>query len=139
MKKALYLFSLLFGLSLFIYFYLFNFDNMSETRLVEVVLYWYSPLAFGLYGLIALRISNTIGEDNDNAIKHLFSGDDYLMLPITIILFALSGIIGALFFFVPLAIFKVKRDHFDIYVASFGTIFFIALLYLFLVGIFPSL
>ena len=139
MRKALYLFSLLFGLSLFIYFYLFNFNNMSETKLVEVVLYWYSPLAFGLYGLIALRISKTIGEENDSAIKHLFSGDDPIMLPLTILLFALSGVIGAIFFFVPLAIFKVKRDHFDIYVASFGTIFFIGLLYVFIVGIFPSL
>ena len=139
MRKALYLFSLLFGFCLFVYFYLFNFDNMSETRLVEVVLYWYSPLAFGLYGLVALRISKTIGEENNSAIKHLFSGDDHLMLPLTVLLFALSGIIGALFFFIPLSIFKVKRDNFDIYVASFGTIFFIGLLFLFIVGIFPSL
>lgn len=139
MRKTLYILSLGLGLGLFIYFYLFNFDNMSETRLLEVVLYWYAPLAFGMYGLIAQRISKTISEENNNAIKHLFSGDDPLMFPLTVLLFLLSGIIGALFFFIPLSIFKVKQDHFDIYVAAFGTIFFLLLLYVFIVAIFPSL
>jgi hypothetical protein len=139
MKKALYLISLGLGVILFFYFYLFNFDNMSETRLLEVVLYWYSPLIFGLYGLIALRIHNTIGEGNNNAVSHLFSGDDRLMLPFAIILFVLGGAIGALLFFLPLSIFKVKQDNFDVYVAVSATIIFLGLLWFFFVALWPSL
>lgn len=139
MRKTLYILALGLGFGLFIYFYLFNFDNMSETKLLEVVLYWYAPLAFGLYGLMAQRISKTISEENNNALKHLFSGDDPIMLPLSVLLFALSGIIGAVFFFIPLSIFKVKQENFDLYVAAFGTIFFIVLLYFFIVAIFPSL
>jgi hypothetical protein len=112
---------------------------MSETRLLEVVLYWYNPLVFGIYGLMALRIKKHIGDEDNNAIKHLFSGNDPIMLPLTIILILLSGIIGAVLFFVPLSIFKVKDDMFDVYVSSTATVFFILLLYLFFELLWPSL
>ncbi|MCB0401810.1 MAG: hypothetical protein KDD41_06985 [Flavobacteriales bacterium] len=139
MKKLIYLSSLGLGLGLFIYFYLFNFNSMSETKLLEVVLYWYTPLIFGLYGLTALRIAKTIGEKNNHAISHLFSGDDPLMLPMTIALFLVGGVIGVLFFFLPLSIFKVKRAHFDVYVSLAATAIFLVLLWLFFVLLWPSL
>ncbi len=112
---------------------------MSETRLLEVVLYWYTPLIFGIYGLTAMRIAKTIGEENNNAVSHLFSGDDPVMMPMAIILFLLGGVIGLLFFFLPLSIFKVKRDHFDVYVSLSATAIFLVLLWLFFVLLWPSL
>ena len=139
MKKTLYLISLGLGLCLFIYFYLFNFDNMSESRLLEVVLYWYTPLVFGLYGLVALRIKKTITEGHNNTVQHLFSGDDPLMIPFCVILFILGGAIGALLFFIPLSIFKVKEENFDVYVAVSATFIFLGLLWFFFVALWPSL
>lgn len=112
---------------------------MSETELLEVVLYWYTPLVFGLYGLTALRIHNTIGDGNNNAISHLFSGVDPRMLPLAIILFILGGAIGLFLFFLPLSIFKVKQDNFDVYVSVTATIIFLGLLWLFFVALWPSL
>ena len=139
MKKTLYFLALGLGLCIAIYFYLFNFNNMSETELVNSVLYWYVPFIFGLYGLTAHRIAKTIGEENNNTIKHLFSGDDPLMIPLTVMLFLIGGIIGIIFFFLPLSIFKVKQDNFDLYVASTATIIFLVLLFAFFVLLWPSL
>lgn len=112
---------------------------MSETELIEVVLYWYTPLIFGLYGLTAKRIQKTIGEENNNALSHLFSGNDPMMLPMAMVLFILGGAIGLVLFFLPLSLFKVKQSQFDVYVAFTATLIFLVLLGLFFVVLWPSL
>lgn len=138
MKKALYLLSLGFGLCIAIYFYVFNFDHMSETMLVNCVLYWYAPLIFGLYGLTARRIHSTIGDSENTAIQHLFSGDTF-MIVLAIILMLIGGIIGILMFFLPLLIFKPKTENFDLNVAISGTIIWLIFLYVFFLVLWPSL
>lgn len=139
MKKTIFLLAVGLGLCISIYFYLFNFNNMSETMLINSVLYWYVPLIFGLYGITAQRISNTIDENNNNTISHLFSGKDTLMITLTIILIVLGGIVGILLFFIPLLIFKPKTDGFDIKVAVIGTVIWLIFLYGFFILLWPSL
>jgi hypothetical protein len=139
MKKIIYLLSLFLGLGLCIYFYFINFDNMSETMLVNSVLYWYVPVIFGLYGLTALRISKTIDVSSDSTIKHLFSWEDSLMNVLLIALFILGGLVGILLFFIPLAIFKPKSRNFDIYVSILGSVVWLVILFAFFVILWPSL
>ena len=139
MKKIIYLLSIAFALVIIIYFYFINFNSMSETELVNSVLYWYVPLIFGLYGITALHINKTISEDSKSAVGHLFSGKDTLMTVFAVILLLLSGLIGILLFFVPLSIFKVRSKNFDISVASFGLVMWLGLLVFFFQILWPSL
>ena len=64
---------LLAGLGIFICFYIFNFDSMSETELLNNVLYWYIPLIFGVFGLAAIRLHKAMDRDS-NPIGFLISG-----------------------------------------------------------------
>lgn len=136
--KPIYQLCLLIGLGVFVYFYFFNFDNMSETQLVNSVLYWYVPLAFGLYGLIALRIKNRIPETQKNVLGYVFSGKDPLLL-ILVILLGVSGLIGLLVLLLPLLLFKVQKSSYDISVALIGSVLLLLLLLLFLKVLWPSL
>ncbi len=136
--KPLYQLCLVIGLGLFVYFYFFNFDNMSETQLVNSVLYWYVPLAFGLYGLIALRIKNRMPETYKNVLPYVFSGKDPLLL-ILMILLGVSGLIGLLVLLLPLLLFKVKNPVYDFSVALVGSVLLLLLLLLFFKVLWPSL
>jgi len=137
--KPLYVLSLLVGLGLCIYFYIFNFDNMSETMLINSVLYWYMPLTFGLYGLAARRISSTIEDSSQSAMGHLFSGKDNLMTVLGVIILIMGGLIGILLFYLPLIMFKVRKKGFDFLVALTGTVFWLVILFFILVVLWPSL
>lgn len=139
MNKTIYTLSIFFGLGLVVYFYFFNFDNMSETELINSVLYWYVPLIFGLYGFTAIRIKTTIDASNQSTIKHFFSWKDNVLTIFAIILLILGGFIGIVLFFLPLIIFKVKSDYFDIKVSIFGTLLWLVTLYVFFEAIWPSL
>ncbi len=112
---------------------------MSETMLVDAVLYWYVPLIFGLYGLTGLRINKTIDADNNNALQHLFHGGDRIIITLALSITVLGGIIGVILFFIPLIIFNAKSSNFDIYVAAFGTIIWLIFLYTFFILLWPSL
>lgn len=137
--KIIYQLSAFFALGLIIYFYFINFNNMSETELVNSVLYWYVPLIFGLYGITALRISKTIDDSTTSSVKHLFSGKDRLMTFLAVVLLILGGIIGIFLFFLPLVLFKAKTSYFDIAVAVFGTALWLIGLFAFFVLLWPSL
>ena len=136
--KYLYQLCVLVGLGLFVYFYFFNFDNMSETRLLEVVLYWYVPLAFGLYGLVALRIKNRIPKDSKNVLSYIFSAKDPLLL-IIIILLGIMGLLGLAVLLLPLVIFDPRKQRYDISVSILGALILIILLWLFIVVLWPAL
>lgn len=137
--KPIYVLSLLIGLGLCIYFYLFNFDNMSETMLINSVLYWYMPLTFGLYGLAASRISSTIDDSSQSSLKHLFSGKDVLMTVLAVVILIMGGLIGILLFYLPLVMFKVRTKGFDFFVALTGTLFWLVVLFVILVVLWPAL
>ena len=136
--KLLYQLSVAAGLGLFIYYYFFNFDNMSETRLLEVVLFWYVPLAFGLYGLVAMRIKNRIPKESKGVLHYIFSGKDALLLVI-IILLGLMGLIGLAVLLLPLVIFDPKKSRYDISVSILGALVLVILLWLFIVVLWPAL
>jgi hypothetical protein len=136
--KPLYQLSVLAGLGIFIYIYFFNFDNMSETQLVNAVLYWYSPLAFGFYGLIAFRIKDKMPETESNVLMYVFSGKDPLIL-ILLILLGISGLIGLLVLLLPLLIFNVRKPAYDISVALTGVFLLLILLVLFFQVLWPAL
>ncbi|MBT8261184.1 MAG: hypothetical protein KJO05_00065 [Bacteroidia bacterium] len=136
--KPLYQLFVLAGLGIFAYFYFFNFDNMSETELVNSVMYWYVPLAFGLYGLIAFRIKKRMPETENNVLKYVFSGKDQVIL-ILMILLGLSGLIGLLVLLLPLLIFNVRRPGYDLSVALVGAFLLLILLAVFFKVLWPSL
>lgn len=136
--KPLYQLCLIAGLGVFVYFYFFNFDNMSETQLVNSVLYWYIPLAFGLYGLIALRIQNRMPDPRKSVLIYIFSGKDPLLL-ILVILLGVSGLLGLLVLLVPLLLFKVYRSSYDLKVAATGAALLLLLLLLFFKVLWPAL
>jgi len=139
MNKSLYLFSIVISLGLIFYLYFINFDNMSETELVNSVLYWYIPLVFGMYGLTALRLKKNATEDDTSVVKKLFQSQDNSMTALAITILLLGGIIGIVLFFLPLSIFKEKSKNFDISVAIFGTILWLVALFGFFVLLWPSL
>ncbi len=139
MKKTLYTIGILAALGLLVYFYLINFDNMSETELVNSVLYWYVPLVFGLYGITALRIAKGAEAAGMTSVKYLFSGKDALLLALAILVLVLSGFIGFLVFLLPLVIFKPNNPNFDLFVALTGTFLWLILLYFFFQVLWPAL
>jgi len=126
------------GIGLLIYIYLFNFDAMSETEMVNSVLYWYVPLIFGIYGIIALRIKNKIGDDEMSPLKFISSGKDGLLLAL-MILIGCGGLVGFVLLLIPLSVFKVKAPNFDLKVALMGTGLCVLLLWGFFYLMWPSL
>jgi hypothetical protein len=137
--KFLYLAALLAGFGIVVYFYGFNFDNMSETDLVNSVLYWYVPLTFGLYGLAALRVKKTADENTKSALGHIFSGKDVGLTILGVLLIVLSGVVGFLLFIIPMVLFKVKFKGFDLIVAVTGSLLWLAGLFVFFQVLWPSL
>lgn len=137
--KRLYQLAIALGIGIAGYFYLFNFDNMSETELVNSVLYWYIPLAFGLYGITALRIKKNADEHTNSSIKLLFSNKDKGLLMLSIIVLLVSSVFGMVVFFVPLLMFKPNSERFDLNVALVGTILWLVLLFLFFKVLWPAL
>ncbi|MEL6811083.1 MAG: hypothetical protein AAFP76_07095 [Bacteroidota bacterium] len=138
MYKRLFQLALAIGIALFAYTYLYDFDKMSETQMLNSVLYWFVPLIFGLYGLLATRVKERIPLEEKNVINYCFSGKDKGLL-ITIILLATFGVLGFIVLLVPLALFKIKDGRFEIYVALTGAVIMLVILYIFLKVLWPSL
>lgn len=126
------------GIALLVYYYVFNFDSMSETELVNSVLNWYAPLIFGVYGLIALRIKSKMGDSELSLTKFLISGKDGMLLML-FILIGCGGLIGFILLLIPLSIFKVQSANFDFKVALVGTALCIVLLWVFFQVLWPAL
>lgn len=139
MRKLLYFLFLAIGFGIFVYFYIINFNNMSEGDLVTYATAWYIPLIFGLYGLYAVHIQEKAGPEDTNALKFIFSGKDSGLLVITIGLAGISGVFGAIFFIIPLALIKPQFRFFPLFTALIATVFWVVLLAFFLLLIFPSL
>ena len=136
--KLLFYCSLGLGLTLLVYIYGLNFNTLSETELVNSVLYWYIPTIFGLYGLAANRIKSGI-EVDVSAISHVIKGADKKLSILAIILAAISGVAGIIFFFLPLAILKPQSTAYELKVALTGVVFWLVGLFIFFVAIWPSL
>ncbi|MDC8003399.1 hypothetical protein POV27_05015 [Aureisphaera galaxeae] len=136
--KNLYYLGIAIGLGLLIYFYGFNFDNMSETELVNAVLYWYVPLIFGIYGIAALYIKKKMKDHSLSPVKYVFSGKDGALI-ILVALIGCGGLIGLFLFLIPLALVKVADMRFDLKVALLGTALCLLLLYLFFKVLWPAL
>lgn len=134
----LYIAAILTGLALLVYYYAFNFDNMSETQLVNSVLYWYVPLIFGIYGIIASRIKSKMGDNEMSPIRFLFTGKDGLVL-LLVIFIGCGGLLGLVLLLIPLALFKVSTPNFDAKVALVGTLLCLLLLWLFFQVLWPAL
>ncbi len=131
MRKAFYIACLLMGLAIFVYFYVFNFDSMSETELVQYVLVWYVPFVFGAYGLLSLRIKKNYTGDS-NALNYIFSGKDSGLLMIFAITLMISGVLGGVFLAIPMLLIKPKHRYFDLLIAIIATliwVFFLAVFF----------
>jgi len=134
----LYVASIATGIGLIIYFYFLNFDAMSETELVNSVLYWYVPLLFGIYGVIALRLKAKMGDSELSLVKFLLSGKDGMLL-LLVLLIGCGGLFGLILLLIPLSIFKVQTPNFDFKVALLGTGMCVVLLWLFFQVLWPAL
>ncbi len=137
--KYVYLAAILAGFGIVVYFYGFNFDNMSETDLVNSVLFWYVPLTFGLYGMAAYRVKKSADENTKSALGHIFSGKDTGLTVLGIFLIVISGVVGFLLFIIPMSIFKVKSKGYDFSVAIVGSVLWLVGLFVFFQVLWPSL
>lgn len=135
--SKLYLLSIVAGVAVAAYFYLINFNNMSETELVNSVLLWYAPIIFGFYGLVATRIKERMPDADSNAIRYIFSGKDKGLLLFIIILGC--AFFGLVLLLIPLAIFRVKSPYYDLKVSLFGVALLILLLWVFFQVLWPAL
>ncbi len=99
--------------------------------LIEVVLFWYVPIIFGLYGIVALRIKKKIGNSDKDIISYILSFKDLFVSIHIIIIAILGGGIGLLFFLLQFLIFKPNLKNFDIHIAVSGTITWLAILFVF--------
>ena len=137
--KALYLISIFAGLGIMVYFYGFNFDNMSETELVNSVLFWYVPFTFGLYGFAAYKVKKSAGETTGSAFKYLVSGKDTGLTVLGILILILSGFLGVILFILPLSLFSMKSKAYDLLVAIVGSLLWLIGLFVFFNVLWPSL
>ena len=138
MNRIIYTLAIIIGIGIFIFYYMINFDEMSETELVNKVLYWYVPLIFGIFGMAALKLDKRL-DKNSGAISYLFSGKDKALTAWSIVILIVTGFIGALLLFVPLALIKPGTKSYDVYIAITGTLIWLFALWLFFVGLWPSL
>lgn len=138
MNRVFYLVALLTGIGIFVFYYMFNFNNMSETELINKVLYWYTPLIFGIFGLTALRLKKRMGPDS-SAIKFMFSGNDMGLTVWSIVLAIATGLVGLILFLIPLSLIQPKTNSYDVYMALAGTIVWLLALWAFFVLLWPSL
>lgn len=137
--KSVYLAAILAGFGIVVYFYGFNFNNMSETDLVNSVLYWYVPLTFGLYGLAAYRVKKFADENTKSALAHIFSGKDVGLTVLGVLLILLSGVLGFLLFIIPMSVFKIKSKYYDLSVAVVGSLLWLLGLFVFFQVLWPAL
>lgn len=126
---------------------------MSETELVNSVLYWYVPLLYGVYGLTAIywkkHHEKKVEQENKSSLftpeeKQQMVRQTAIRIPAHIQLVGLgfvilTGVIGAVFMMIPLSIFNKKGENYDILVSSVGTLMCMAGLAFFFVAIWPSL
>ena len=129
--KYLYYLSLILGLGVAIYFYGINFDNMSETMLVNSVLFWYVPITFGLYGTAALKIKNLAISENGNAVQLMFSGKNVGLTILGLFLVIYTGFVGIFLFIAPLLAYRIKWKAYDFLVALTGSLIWLAGLWAF--------
>lgn len=127
--SAVYVVPLVFGLSLATYIYLFKFDELSEERLVTLSPFWFLTIVFGLVGILAEKASNMVkagkAEDLDQGMAKAARASRILIL----ILCELPSLI-----FNP-----TRRSDNPMAFAIIVTGFWAALLYVFLLQIFPGL
>lgn len=123
--KKLYIISIVIGVGIAAYFYLVNFDNMSETELLNSVLFWFFPLVFGLYGFAAEKLAS-LEQSNANEKRAVLVGQ---------VLGKSFGLIGVA---ILLPFFFVKNKS-SVVVALAGSLCWLILLAIFILAIFPSL
>ena len=81
-SSFLYIISLLIGIVLASYIYLFNFDSFSETELIKVTPFWVLTTSFGLFGLTTKKINKlTVSLVRSTAVTALLIFFIYAIFP----------------------------------------------------------
>ncbi|PLX09803.1 MAG: hypothetical protein C0596_00530 [Marinilabiliales bacterium] len=137
--KYVYILAIVFGFGMLVYFYGFNFDNMSEEQLIDTVLYWYVPLTFGLYGIVAYLVRKTASNNQARAIQLMFSGKNVGLTVLSVFLLAYTGLVGFLVFIIPLSVIKLSSKMYDFLSALIGTTIWIGGLWAFFYFFWASL
>ena len=135
--KFVYFTSLIGGLGLLIYIYVFNFGSMSETELINNVLYWYIPVTFGLYALAATSVKGGVKE-GASALSYILKGPSAAHYYLRVLI-VLGGIVGIIFFLIPLKVIATGSKNYAFNVAVFGTVLWLVGLFFFFVVLWPSL
>ena len=144
--KNIYLLSLVGSVVAAILIYFVFFDSFSETVLVQMTAFWFLPLIFGLYGLVATKIFKK-GDDGtpyyaDVGALNQHSG----VLQKAKLLGSTAGIgamripyvsVFLMLCLLPLSLSKKAQS--PLQMALIGTAIWAAMLFVFLVVIFPML
>ncbi len=132
LSKHVYEVFILIGLAAAVYLYGFSFDDFSETELVQLSYGWIAALAFGTHGLLACELKEIFdagqAETTGEAIRVRRKTKNRSLLSIfaTVVLPSYLLITTA-----------TSRN--PLLIAVLATVIWVALLFLFLEGIFPSL
>ncbi len=130
-KTTLYPLSLAFGIIIVVFTYVFMFDKLSETELVQFTPIWYFAIVFGSYGYLAEKIMSLVVK---NKARDFRSAYRFWVKNITqrnIIL----GLLAIILFF-PFPFFNKMKP---LPVASLGALIWGLMLVVFFQGIFPAL
>lgn len=130
--KRLYQIAIGIGTIMAIYLYVIAFDDFSETELVNISPIWFLCIHFGISGLytekaatlILKREANTFAEGLQKATKGLS--------PILVVLIYIV-------FIPPFILLNLRKLSSPLLISLLTTIAWATILYIFLMGIFPSL
>ena len=127
MVNGIYITAIVLALINFIYIYIFNFDSLSEEKLVLYTPVWLLLFIFGIYGLLSSKLMKQVNEGKyQNTREALVQSSKS---------FGIFGPLRQIFFF-PL-IFLNLKNTFQLAIVS--TLIWAAILVLFFQFIFPEL
>lgn len=126
--SSLYLTSIIIGISIAIYIYVFNFDNYSETMLIRGTALWFFPVVFGYYGFVAQWM-------HLNFEKHQFNKPVDLLISVSNRLPAFF--IRTMFSMLHFPLFVINKS--PLFIAISGSLIWSVWLLIFFEVIFPKL
>jgi len=130
--KWLYQLAIVVGLSMAVYIYLIAFDDFSETEMVNLSPLWFLLFNFGISGLYTEKAVRFILDHKANTFAEGLSMSTQSLIP-------LFRIVVYIVFLPPFLLLSLKKLSSPLLISLLTTLFWGVGLYVFLMGIFPSL
>lgn len=134
-KNILFTIAMSLGIALAVGSYSFDFDNLSETELVQRSFIWLPLLAFGIYGKLFETPGNKIE-------KTITDGIEFIFVQVFVKRILMVGVLGFLTwitFLLPLRVAESLKIQSPVAAAVIAVLYWMIILGLFFLLIFPSL